>query len=823
MQRKRFKRSINHLGSKRKSNRPTFNHNLINEIIIDFRAVQVREKIKGLNSKLAQLKVIFAKKEKQHKQSYEPFMKMNQFFYEQIIEHMKKRIQESNLNLDLESGTINNTKKIFNPTNVDSQLLSLKNKTDLILLNLKNLNQPQPQKQQQQQNPKTDQKNQETELFHPNQNQQKFQIYPNNFLEEKTKLKIQYLTSLSKLQLSKIQNHQLKKDNHYLRSRLEIETKSLKEIQDKIKKQQLNIVETTTDLKKQDQNSLETNPKETKDENEQIKILLEKTSQIKEFIEQRKEISVSHSQDLRDLINVNSKLRFKIQNMIKTITNLPEERVVNTPLFIEYMFKLIISNSESQDYDEILNHLKQLSVDMNKYSETNLIPLKQRSTKEKSLLTKYNSFLKERIRKENKKIHKLQQKCTQSTELSQYKKRSKKFNILVQTIFNEFKENQFYNKQLKIQFLEYQSFVKKRRSIRIKNLRELTKILPTMNLIYPQTENYSKNNTNEKEEVDDNNNYEKIEIENGKEKEKKKTDPNNYLNLIENSQPSAIDKATLLIDQIENKMQRLEIMQNKREKQDQEIKEYFEKIENIFPQIENENQENLKSIKILSDKMDQFIKTVSEVEKERELRDILKREKELLNDSFKEYSNYFETIKESTRLAQKKHDLLERLNQNLQKECIITRESLKFAKNYYNRDYRIFIGTQNRLNQIREAYHELKKRLKENLQIQEFENIKFLKNDEKYSIINDSVTRTLRKMGSERIFSHKKQRQIQLREYKKLVNCSVCNIRPKEVVLTTCFHSFCRECTEERIRQGLPCFSCATNFSKNHVKTIYLK
>ncbi|KAJ3440724.1 e3 ubiquitin-protein ligase bre1 [Anaeramoeba flamelloides] len=823
MQRKRFKRSINHLGSKRKSNRPTFNHQLINEIIIDFRAVQVREKIKGLNSKLAQLKVIFAKKEKQHKQSYEPFMKTNQFFYEQIIEHMKKRIQESNLNLDLESGTINNTKKIFNPTNVDSQLLSLKNKTDLILLNLKNLyqqHQPQPQQQQQQQqqNPKTDQKNQETELFQP-----KFQIDSNNFLEEKTKLKIQYLTSLSKLQLSKIQNHQLKKDNHYLRSRLEIETKSLKEIQDKIKKQQLNIVETTTDLKKQDQNSLETNPKETKDENEQIKILLEKTSQIKEFIEQRKEISVSHSQDLRDLINVNSKLRFKIQNMIKTITNLPEERVVNTPLFIEYMFKLIISNSESQDYDEILNHLKQLSVDMNKYSETNLIPLKQRSIKEKSLLTKYNSFLKERIRKENKKIHKLQQKCTQSTELSQYKKRSKKFNILVQTIFNEFKENQFYNKQLKIQFLEYQSFVKKRRSIRIKNLRELTKILPTMNLIYPQTENYSKNNTNEKEEVDDNNNNEKIEIENGKEKEKKKADPNNYLNLIENSQPFVIDKTTLLIDQIENKMQRLEIMQNKREKQDQEIKEYFEKIENIFPQIENENQENLKSIKILSDKMDQFIKTVSEVEKERELRDILKREKELLNDSFKEYSNYFETIKESTRLAQKKHDLLERLNQNLQKECIITRESLKFAKNYYNRDYRLFIGTQNRLNQIREAYHELKKRLKENLQIQEFENIKFLKNDEKYSIINDSVTRTLRKMGSERIFSHKKQRQIQLREYKKLVNCSVCNIRPKEVVLTTCFHSFCRECTEERIRQGLPCFSCATNFSKNHVKTIYLK
>ncbi|KAJ3448094.1 e3 ubiquitin-protein ligase bre1 [Anaeramoeba flamelloides] len=821
MQRKRFKRSINHLGSKRKSNRPTFNHKLINEIIIDFRAVQVREKIKGLNSKLAQLKVIFAKKEKQHKQSYEPFMKKNQFFYEQIFEHMKKRIQESNLNLDLESETINNNKQIFNHTNVDNKLLLLKNKTEMILMKLKNLNQPQPQPQQQQ-HAKTEQKNQKTELFHPNQNQEKLRICTNNLLEEKTKLKIQYLTSLSKFQTSKILNHQLKKDNHYLRSRLEIESKSLKEIQEKIKKQQLNIVETTSDIKKQDQNSLENNPKETKDENEQIKILLEKTSQIKEFIEQRKEISVSHSQDLRDLINVNSKLRFKIQNMVKTITNLPEERVVNTPLFIEYMFKLIISNSESQDYDEILNHLKQLSVDMNKYSQTNLIPLKQRSIKEKSILTKYNSFLKERIRKESKKIHKLQQKCAQSTELSQYKKRSKKFNILIQTIFNEFKANQFYNRQLKIQFLEHQSFVKKRRSIRIQNLRELTKILPTMNLIYPQTENYSKNNTNEKEEVE-NDNYQKIEIENGNDKEKKNIDANNYLNLIENSQPSVVDKATLLIDQIENKMQRLETMENQREKQEQEIKEYFEKIENIFPQIENENQENLKSIKILSDKMDQFIKTVSEVEKERELRDILKREKELLIDSFKEYSNYFETIKESTRLSQKKHDLLERLNQNLQKECIITRESLKRAKKYYNRDYKLFIGTQNRFNQIRDAYHELKKRLKENLQIQEFENIKFLRNDETYSIINDSVTRTLRKMGSERIFSHKKQRQIQLREYKKFVNCSVCNIRPKEVVLTTCFHSFCRECTEERIRQGLPCFSCATNFSKNHVKTIYLK
>ncbi|KAJ3432995.1 e3 ubiquitin-protein ligase bre1 [Anaeramoeba flamelloides] len=131
---------------------------------------------------------------------------------------------------------------------------------------------------------------------------------------------------------------------------------------------------------------------------------------------------------------------------------------------------------------------------------------------------------------------------------------------------------------------------------------------------------------------------------------------------------------------------------------------------------------------------------------------------------------------------------------------MITRESLKRVKIYYNRDYRLFIATQNRFNRIQEAYHEVKKRLKENLQVQESENIKFLRNDEKYSIINNSVTRTLRKMGSERIFSHKKQRQIQLKEYKTLYTCSVCMVRPKEVVLTTCFHSFCKECINERLK-----------------------
>ncbi|CAN0921819.1 E3 ubiquitin-protein ligase BRE1-like 1 [Linum grandiflorum] len=63
----------------------------------------------------------------------------------------------------------------------------------------------------------------------------------------------------------------------------------------------------------------------------------------------------------------------------------------------------------------------------------------------------------------------------------------------------------------------------------------------------------------------------------------------------------------------------------------------------------------------------------------------------------------------------------------------------------------------------------------------------------------------------------------ELREYREIVKCSVCHDRPKEVVITKCYHLFCNPCvqkiTESRHRK---CPVCAASFGQNDVKPVYI-
>ncbi len=52
---------------------------------------------------------------------------------------------------------------------------------------------------------------------------------------------------------------------------------------------------------------------------------------------------------------------------------------------------------------------------------------------------------------------------------------------------------------------------------------------------------------------------------------------------------------------------------------------------------------------------------------------------------------------------------------------------------------------------------------------------------------------------------------------------SVCNDRYKNTVLTTCFHTFCRECTNALVsNRNRKCPRCGKPFDKVDVKTIFL-
>ncbi|WCJ22965.1 E3 ubiquitin-protein ligase BRE1-like 1 [Euphorbia peplus] len=65
--------------------------------------------------------------------------------------------------------------------------------------------------------------------------------------------------------------------------------------------------------------------------------------------------------------------------------------------------------------------------------------------------------------------------------------------------------------------------------------------------------------------------------------------------------------------------------------------------------------------------------------------------------------------------------------------------------------------------------------------------------------------------------------QQELKEYREIVTCNICHERPKEVVITKCYHLFCNPCVQRIIEsRHRKCPACATNFGSNDVKPVYI-
>lgn len=65
--------------------------------------------------------------------------------------------------------------------------------------------------------------------------------------------------------------------------------------------------------------------------------------------------------------------------------------------------------------------------------------------------------------------------------------------------------------------------------------------------------------------------------------------------------------------------------------------------------------------------------------------------------------------------------------------------------------------------------------------------------------------------------------QQELKEYKEILKCSICFDRPKEVVITKCYHLFCNICVQKIIdSRHRKCPICAASFGANDVKPVYI-
>mmetsp|Transcript_7725 Transcript_7725/g.14620 ORF Transcript_7725/g.14620 Transcript_7725/m.14620 type:complete len:640 (-) Transcript_7725:4446-6365(-) len=61
-------------------------------------------------------------------------------------------------------------------------------------------------------------------------------------------------------------------------------------------------------------------------------------------------------------------------------------------------------------------------------------------------------------------------------------------------------------------------------------------------------------------------------------------------------------------------------------------------------------------------------------------------------------------------------------------------------------------------------------------------------------------------------------------KFRKMVRCGVCSTKIKEVVLTKCYHAFCKDCIDRNLEtRKRKCPSCMTKFGQEDVKTFWWK
>ncbi|KAL4351665.1 hypothetical protein GQ457_06G033050 [Hibiscus cannabinus] len=143
-------------------------------------------------------------------------------------------------------------------------------------------------------------------------------------------------------------------------------------------------------------------------------------------------------------------------------------------------------------------------------------------------------------------------------------------------------------------------------------------------------------------------------------------------------------------------------------------------------------------------------------------------------------------------------------------------------------------NTQKRLSDVRRSSHQARESLEDSqskiersrvalveLQI-ELEGQRFSKkrNEEELEVVRRKVLRLQAEIeGSSTV----QRLQHELKEYREILKCSICLDRPKEVVVTKCYHLFCNPCVQKIIgSRHHKCPVCAASFGANDVKPVYI-
>ncbi|KAL5728381.1 RING-type E3 ubiquitin transferase [Ranunculus cassubicifolius] len=259
-----------------------------------------------------------------------------------------------------------------------------------------------------------------------------------------------------------------------------------------------------------------------------------------------------------------------------------------------------------------------------------------------------------------------------------------------------------------------------------------------------------------------------------------------------------------------------EVLKSKHEEGEAYLSE-IETIGQAYEDMQNQNQHLLQQI---TERDDYNIKLVLEGVKARQLQDALRLEKQTMENELREanasmdfYSMKGARIEDQLRmLSEHREKLVEdkRRNsivlENIQKRLVdVRKESQKLRE--------LLVESQSKGERGQSHVAELQV---------ELENERFNKKriEEDLEVLRRKAARLkARTEGSSAL----EKLQQEVREYREILKCSICQERPKEVVITKCYHLFCNSCVQRILEsRHRKCSICAASFGPNDVKPVYI-
>ncbi|XVF22818.1 hypothetical protein REPUB_Repub12eG0203600 [Reevesia pubescens] len=252
----------------------------------------------------------------------------------------------------------------------------------------------------------------------------------------------------------------------------------------------------------------------------------------------------------------------------------------------------------------------------------------------------------------------------------------------------------------------------------------------------------------------------------------------------------------------------------------EENEAYLSEIESIGQAYDDMQTQNQQLLQQITERDDYNIKLVLEGVRSKQLQDSLLFEKHTMEKEIQQASTSLDFYEMK---AARIEDQLRFSSDQVQR---LAEERFQFSVSLEN--------TQKRLSDVRRSSHLARESLEDSqskieksrvasveLQI-ELERERF--SEKRIEEESEMVRRKVLRLRAEIEGSSVVQRlQQELREYKEILKCSICLDRPKEVVITKCYHLFCHPCvqkiTESRHRK---CPVCAASFGANDVKPVYI-